>query len=75
MNGAGRIKIECLREQQYKEEHVRAAIESKIVVELNEIINVGKIWEQVKQAVVDGAKECSTVKVKKTNPKSEGWGQ
>ena len=55
MNGARSIRIEKSREYQYKEEYAKG-LESKRV-EWDESRNVEKMWEQVKRAMFDSARE------------------
>ena len=67
--GARRIRSEKLRERQYRERYTRS-LEGK-GVEWDGDNNVEHMWEQVKRAVVDSAKEiCGSVRVREKNPKS-----
>ena len=69
---ARRIRSEKLREHQYREGYVRS-LEGK-GVEWDGDNNVEHMWEQVKQAMVESAREvCGSVKVGRKNPKSVWW--
>ena len=62
--GARRIRIEKLREHQYREGYVRP-LDGK-GVEWNGDDNVQHMWEQVKRAMVESAREvCSSMRVGK----------
>ena len=64
MNGARWFRNEKLREHQYRELYSRCLKSNKL--EWNEDSNVKEIGEQVKQAMVDSAREtCGSVKVGK----------
>ena len=71
-DGARRITSEKLREHQYREGYVRS-IEGK-GVEWEGANNVEHMWEQVKQAMVESARELfGSVRVGGGNPKSVWW--
>ena len=72
MVGARRVRSEKLREHQYKEGYARS-LEGK-GVEWNDNNNVEHLWEQVKQAIVESAREvCGSVRLGGKNPKSVWW--
>ena len=68
MIGTRRIRIEKLREHQYREGYARS-LEGK-GVEWDGYNNVDCMWEQVKQAMVEIARE---LRVGGKNPKSVWW--
>ena len=69
MDGVRRIKNEELRENQYKEEFERSLDIKR--VEWDGESNIEYMWEQVKHAMVESAREkCGTVRVGGKNPKS-----
>ena len=68
MVGARRIRSEKLREHQNREGYVRS-LEGK-GVEWNGDNNVEHMWEQVKWAMVESAREvCGSLRVAGKNPK------
>ena len=70
--GARRIRSEKLREHQYREGSARS-LEGKEVKWEGEN-NVKHMWEQVKQIMVESARElCGSMKVEGKNPKSVWW--
>ena len=67
--GARRIRSEKLRDHQYREGYVRSPEGKEL--EWDGDNNVEYMWEQVKQAMVESAREVrSSVKVGGKNPKS-----
>ena len=71
VNGVRRNKSDMLREQ-CKEKYVRA-LETKIV-KWNEASDIEHMWEQVKEVMVDSAREmCVTARMGRNNPRSEWW--
>ena len=72
MDGTRRIRSEKLRERQYSEEYARS-LEGKRV-EWDGENNVEHMWEQVKQAMVESAREVwGSGRVGFGNPKSMWW--
>ena len=72
MVGARRIKSEKLREDRYREGYARS-LEGKSV-KGDGYNNVKHMWEQVKWAKVEGAREvCGSVRVGGKNSKSVWW--
>ena len=70
--GARRIRREKLREHQYREGYARC-LEGK-EVEWDEDNNVENMWEKVKQAMTENAREvCGSVRVGGKNSKSLLW--
>ena len=70
--GARRIRFKKLREHHYREGYARS-LEGK-VVEWDKDNNVEHMWEQVKQAIVESAREvCGSVRIGGKNPKSVWW--
>ena len=71
-DGARRIRNEKLREYQYKEGYARYPEERR--VEWDGDDNVKHVWEQVKRAMVQSAREvCGSLRVAGVNPKSVWW--
>ena len=72
LDGAKRFRSEKLREHQYREGCAITLEEKR--VEWDEENNVVHMWEQVKWAMVESAREvCGSVKVGGKNPKSVWW--
>ena len=70
--GARRSRSEKLRKHQYRKGYA-GSLEGKRV-EWNGDNNVEHMWEQVKRAMVESAREvCSSVRVGGKNPKSVWW--
>ena len=70
--GSRRIRGEKLRDHQYREGYARS-LEGK-GVEWDGDNNVEHMWEQVKRAMVESAREiCGSVTVWEKNPKSVWW--
>ena len=69
---ARRIRSEKLRERQYRERQARSLVEKG--VEGDRENKVEHMWGQVKQVMVDSAREvCGLVKGEEKNPKSVWW--
>ena len=69
MVGARRIRSEKLREHLYREGYAISLLEGK-GVEWDGINNVEHMWEQVKWALVESAREiCGSVRVGRKNPR------
>ena len=69
MVGPRRIKSKTLREHQYREGYARS-LEGK-GVEWDGNNNVEHMWEQVKRAMVESAREVrGSVRIRGKNPKS-----
>ena len=69
MVGARRIRSKKPKEHQYREEYDRSLWGKE--VEWVGDNNVEHMWEQVKRAMVDSAREvCGSVRVEGKNPKS-----
>ena len=67
--GARRIRSEKLRENQYREGYDRSHEGNR--GEGDGDYNIKHIWEQVKRAMVESAREvCGSVRVGRKNPKS-----
>ena len=65
--GARRIRSEKLREHQYREGYVKSLEEKR--VEWGGDNNAERLWEQVKLAMVESARElCDSVRVGRKNP-------
>ena len=72
MDGTRRIRSDKLREHHYREEYA-TTLEGKRV-ECEGENNVEQMWEQVKRAMVESAREgCGSVRVGRGNPKSVWW--
>ena len=72
MDRARRIRSEKLREHQYREGYARSHEGKR--VEWDGENNVVHMWEQVKRAMVERAREvCGSVRVGGVNPKSVWW--
>ena len=70
--GVRRIRSEKLREHQYRVGYARS-LEGK-GVEWDGDDNVEHMWEQVKRAMVESAREiCGSVRVGVKSPKSVEW--
>ena len=66
------IRNEKMREHQYREGYARSLEEKG--VEWDGDDNGKHMWEQVKLAMVESAREvCSSVRVGGKNPKGVGW--
>ena len=62
MDGARRIRSEKWREYQYRVRYARSLYGKR--VELNEENSVKDMWEQVKQPMIESAREiCGSVQV------------
>ena len=72
VGGARRIRSDKLREHQYRKEYA-TSLEGKRV-EWDRENNVEHMWEQVKRAMVESAREvCGSARVGGGNPKSVRW--
>ena len=70
--GARRIRSEKLREDQYREEYARSLEGKRVKGDRDN--NVEHMWEQVKWAMVESAREvCCLIRVEGKNPKSVWW--
>ena len=67
MDGPKKIRSEKLREHQYREEYARSLEGKRVEWDGNN--NVAHMWEQVKQAMVESAREVyGSVQVGSRNP-------
>ena len=72
-DGARMIRTKKLREHQYRVGYARSLERKR--VEWDREINVEHMWEQVKRAIVESAREvCGSVRAGGPNPKSFWWG-
>ena len=68
--GDRRIRSEKLREQKYREGYIRSLEEKGVAFDGD------NVWEQVKRAMVESAREvCGSVRVGGKNPKNVWWNE